>query len=163
MILTKYNKLASIAVTAIFVASCQTPAERAVQQQNQIAEAEASLPAGFNRVTGDELLALFSDTTISGVSSRNADWNFTMFSVADGTIRAKASNGSDSQSDTGTWSIENDLYCSQFKKWVEGKRTCVRYYSNDENQMTISETEPGRIQDGRKLKWTTTAGNTASL
>ena len=150
-----------ISASLLLLFGCSTPEQRAEKLADITAKAEANLPEGFERVTGDDLLAMSSDRTVTGVSFNNPDWTYIIYRSVDGTATGTSTNGSDNSNDTGKWSIESDQMCHQWKSWQDGRKNCDSVYFNGEYHMMI--TQAGKIVDGKKQKWTNVAGNTEGL
>lgn len=168
-----------LSALALVLSACQTPeqmaekeaqrtakaeakaAERAAKAEAKMASLEAKLPAGFERIAGDDLTKTMSDTTVTGVSSRDAAWKFTVYRAPDGTLKGTSSNGSDTSDTAGEWWVEADTICTKYTQWRQGKTVCNRVYTNGEYQMVISP--DGTITDGKKLKWNIQPGNVAGL
>jgi len=177
MIISK--RLMVVFAATAFLGGCQTPEQMAEKEAGQSAKAEAQaaeqvakaekklmaleekLPDGFERVVGDPLLETVSNTTVTGVSSSDSSWEFTIFRDPDGMMKGVSTNGSNTSEDKGKWWIEADLVCSQWSSWLDGKQICNRVYSNGDYFMTIGK--DGAISDGKKLKWTNEPGNVANL
>jgi len=150
-----------IAAALLLPLGCSTPEERAQELADITTKAETNLPEGFERVTGEELLAMSADRTVTGVSVNSPGWTYIIYRNPDGTVKGTSTNGSDNSSDTGKWWIESNRLCSQWKTWREGKKSCDSIYFNGEYRMVI--TEAGKIVDGKEQKWTNVAGNTEGL
>jgi CubicO group peptidase (beta-lactamase class C family) len=90
-----------------------------------------------DRLTGKVMQRMLPGATLTGIGTRSQNpYRVTLFK--DGRLTAFAGSMDEFQ-DEGSWRIENDKYCRQYKKWTRGRDLCfsvvktgksLRFYDN---------------------------------
>ena len=103
--------------------------------------AQATTPAR-KYLTGGEIKALLTDGKLTGV---NAYGNpYTISYAADGGMSGVAGK-SNEYKDTGKWWIKGDMFCRQYKTWLDGKAACFN-----------------AVLNGKAISWFDAGGNLVS-
>jgi len=155
--------------TCFLLTSCATPEQNAAREEARkaafataVAESEEKIPEGYTRLTGEELVEFISDKTISGLSERAVGWRYDVYRAPDGTQRGTSTNGSDTSTDSGKWTMAGDTYCSQWSKWVDGKENCYQIYTGStEDYYTI--TTEGVFWSSKESQASRAEGNIKNL
>jgi len=167
------NKLTLISTTAcvtcLVLTSCATPEQKAARETARqvaitqaISASEEKIPDGFSRLTGDALLEFVSDSSVSGLSEKSPGWSYEVYRAPDGTQRGTSKKGGDTSTDTGEWTIKGDMYCSQWNRWADGKKSCYRLYTGATKEY-YSITAEGKLWSSKEFQASREKGNTKSL
>jgi len=168
--MNKLSLTSTFAISTCFLlTSCATPEQKAAQEvarqaafATAVAESEEKIPDGYSRLTGEALVEFVSDSTISGLSQSSPGWRYDVYRAPDGTQRGTSTNGSSTSKDSGKWTMNGDTYCSEWNKWVEGKKECFHLYTGSTNDYYSMTTE-GKFWSSKEFRVTRVVGNTKNL
>lgn len=114
-------------------------------------------------MTGDALFEWINDITVSGISERASGWKYVVYREPGGTQRGTSTDGSDKSQDSGKWMmVGDDTYCSQWKNWNEGKKTCYQVYAGDSDEYFTITTD-GKFWSSEKFDVSREQGNAKNL
>jgi hypothetical protein len=102
-------------------------------------------------LSGTEIKEIFSGNTVEGKHHEQGR-QFRQYYHPNGTLAATSDDyGRRPDSDFGTWSVEGNRRCTQFKKWGEGKKWCREIYKNGDSLQTFSQ-KSGKLRETFSVK-----------
>ena len=102
---------------------------------------EPAPPIGA-RLTGEQIMSDFSDNSL--ITSEEQVPPLSLFFAASGEMRGLRSNN---YQDSGTWRVENDTICGDWRNWYGTMDSCWEVFRH-EKRLTMKSVDDDRIFSG---------------
>ena len=143
-------------------ATAEKISKKAAKRLAAVAASEAKLPEGYSRLTGEKLLDFIADSTVSGLSENFPGWRYQIYRAPNGRQRGTSTNGGENSKDSGKWTVDGDTFCSKWRKWGKGKKTCMHMYTGATDDYYFITTK-GKLWSSKQFKAKRVKGNTKDL